>query len=152
MPALSRLLVLALLLAACEGSNDAPPIARLAPPAPVETRDADGPPDAAPDTCWGRAEVSENGQEGAIGEIWFQIPCPADLNPQTIPSLQRALAARGLYKGPSTGLLDQATRDAIRRYQSSFGIESDVLSLAAAQSLGLVPVSRSKNGLPADAP
>ncbi|MFN3642072.1 MAG: peptidoglycan-binding domain-containing protein [Gemmobacter sp.] len=73
-------------------------------------------------------------------DMWFAVPCDA---PTTafVASLQRALKARGLYDLPVTGRADAATAEAVRRFQSARGIDSAVLSLAAAQALGLVAVA-----------
>jgi len=60
------------------------------------------------------------------------------LTPDFVASLQRALAARGIYAGVVNGQMDAPTRRAIRRYQKPKGPDSDVLSLATAQELGLV--------------
>ncbi|WP_372605205.1 peptidoglycan-binding protein [Actibacterium sp.] len=73
---------------------------------------------------------------------WFETPCNAALEPEFVASLQRALAARGYYKGAATGVLDNATRRAVRKYQAEQGLDSPVLSLAAAQQLGLVAYPR----------
>ncbi|MFD1341564.1 peptidoglycan-binding domain-containing protein [Litorisediminicola beolgyonensis] len=72
------------------------------------------------------------------GETRFEAPCPAEITPEFLATLQRALAARGLYRGPVTGTLDAATRDAIRAYQSTRGLDSAQLSLESARALGLV--------------
>jgi len=72
---------------------------------------------------------------------WFRIPCETDLvgNPGVfMASLQRALKARGVYGGDITGMSDPATLEAVRRFQRPFGLESDVLSYAGAQALGLI--------------
>jgi hypothetical protein len=71
-------------------------------------------------------------------EIWFRTPCPAEMNLTFIATLQRALKARGLYRPALTGVMDAATRDAIRRYQEPRGLDSDLLSLAAARDLGIM--------------
>lgn len=73
------------------------------------------------------------------GTIWFRAPCPDLLDAEFIATLQRALKARGLYMAPLTGKIDKKTRQALHRYQASHGLESDKLSLVAAQELGLVP-------------
>jgi peptidoglycan hydrolase-like protein with peptidoglycan-binding domain len=57
-------------------------------------------------------------------------------------TLQRALAARGYYDGPVTGVIDAETTRAIRAYQAPLGIDSATLSLAAARRLGLAPIAR----------
>ena len=74
--------------------------------------------------------------------IWFRIPCRTDVGSETVfvASLQRALKARGLYGGAVTGAMDDATETAVRRYQASNGLDSAVLSLAAARALGLIAV------------
>lgn len=73
-------------------------------------------------------------------ETWFETPCPPLLTPDFVASLQRALSVRKLYRGPVTGRVDARTRAAIRRYQKPQGLDSGILSLAAARKLGLVAV------------
>lgn len=75
-------------------------------------------------------------------ETWFEVPCEAALTPEFIASVQRALEARGLYRGRITGQMDSRTRSAIRAYQKPQGLDSGILSLAAARKLGLVAVER----------
>lgn len=75
-------------------------------------------------------------------ETWFETPCPADLTPEFNASLQRALKARGHYAGPAHGQLDARTRAAIRTYQKAQGLDSGILSVAAARQLGLIAVPR----------
>ena len=75
-------------------------------------------------------------------ETWFETPCAAQETPDFIASLQRALAVRGLYRGPVTGEMDKRTRRAVRGYQKPQGLDSGILSLAAARKLGLVAVDR----------
>ncbi|MGR3795447.1 peptidoglycan-binding domain-containing protein [Vannielia sp. SX4] len=70
---------------------------------------------------------------------WFETPCPAEMTPEYISSVQRALAARGFYQGGPSGEMDARTRRAIRKYQSPQGLDSETLSLAAARTLGLAP-------------
>lgn len=70
-------------------------------------------------------------------EIWFRAPCPAEQTVQFVASLQRALKARGLYLAPVTGEMDAETTEAVRRFQAERGLDSPVLSLAAARELGL---------------
>lgn len=70
--------------------------------------------------------------------VHFRTPCPEEMSVSFIASVQRALKARGYYLQPVTGALDEATRDAIRRFQEPLGLDSPVLSLKAARALGLV--------------
>ena len=74
-------------------------------------------------------------------EHWFEIPCPASMTPELIRTLQRALTARGLYRGPVHGQMDAATRAAVQRYQAPLGLDSGTLSLDTARKLGLVAVA-----------
>ncbi|MDX5401877.1 MAG: peptidoglycan-binding protein [Rhodobacterales bacterium] len=73
---------------------------------------------------------------------WFETPCPDAVTPELIATLQRALAARDLYAGPVTGQIDPATSAGVRRYQAQTGLDSPILSLAAARSLGLIATPR----------
>ncbi|MEJ6394312.1 peptidoglycan-binding domain-containing protein [Gymnodinialimonas sp. 2305UL16-5] len=116
----------------------------------IEVSRGIGPPDADPDRCYGREitpavieTVVENRQlQRRIvedrTETWFETPCELDDDAEFTATLQRALAARGLYGGEITGTLDPATAAAIRAYQAPQGLDSSVLSLAAARQLGLV--------------
>lgn len=71
-------------------------------------------------------------------DLWFQIPCELQVrDPEFIAALQRALAARGLFQGPATGEMTRRTERAIRAYQQPQGLDSAILSLAAARQLGL---------------
>ncbi|MBF9044151.1 peptidoglycan-binding protein [Rhodobacterales bacterium HKCCE4037] len=130
-----------------------------------------GPPDANPESCYGREiepavietvteqimvepeQLDRNGEvrrpavfvtstEQRIvedrTETWFETPCAMQAaDPTYISTLQRALEARGHYSGPITGTLDRATIDGVRAYQAPQGLDSGVLSLAAARQLGL---------------
>jgi hypothetical protein len=73
-------------------------------------------------------------------ETWFQAPCDEDLPPDFTATLQRARQARGHYRGAISGEMDARTRAAIRRFQKPQGLDSSILSLKAAQQLGLVAV------------
>lgn len=76
------------------------------------------------------------------GTIHFRVPCPEVMTPEFLASLQRALQARGFFRGAVTGAMDAPTQQAVRAYQQSLGIDLPILTLAAAQSLGLLPVAR----------
>lgn len=72
----------------------------------------------------------------------FETPCPDVLTADLIASLQRALAARGLYGGEISGEMDAGTEAAVRLYQAPFGVDSGTLSVAAARRLGLLKMPR----------
>lgn len=75
-------------------------------------------------------------------EFFFEVPCPDVLTPDFIASLQRALKARHLYRGYLTGVMDERTRRAIRKFQLPNGLNSDILTLETARRLGLVAYGR----------
>ncbi|SFI53792.1 Putative peptidoglycan binding domain-containing protein [Celeribacter neptunius] len=75
-------------------------------------------------------------------ELWFETLCTEELTPEFVASVQRALAVRGYYNGAANGRMDHATKRAIRAYQVEQGVDSDILSLAAARQLGLKEVPR----------
>ncbi|BDW84505.1 peptidoglycan-binding domain-containing protein [Roseicyclus marinus] len=71
-------------------------------------------------------------------ELWFEVPCEIQVrDPAFITSLQRALAARGFYNGPVNGEMTRRTERAVRDFQAPQGLDSPILSLAAARQLGL---------------
>jgi hypothetical protein len=91
-------------------------------------------------TCWAR--YSTNGaqpRDGVIEERAFRVPCPETMTQSFIATLQRALAARGVYAGPITGQADPATRAAVQAFQKANGFNSPILTYETAQRLGLVP-------------
>lgn len=139
-------------------------------PEEVTSRDM-APPGAAPGTCWGRdatPAVIETVTEQVIIEdsstpvyqtetsqeiitpredTWFETPCDDAMTPEFNQAVQRALKARGHYRGPITGRIDGRTRAAIRAYQKPQGLDSGVLSLAAARQMGLLAVDPEDAGI-----
>lgn len=75
-------------------------------------------------------------------DSWIEIPCEAQMTPEFIASVQRALSARGYYDGAITGLMDRSTRIALRRFQTEAGLNSSTLSLDTARRLGLVAIAQ----------
>ena len=74
-------------------------------------------------------------------EILFETICPPAFTPEFVATLQRALTARGFYRGPITGQLDTATGRAVQDFQRDIGPDSPLLSLGAARALGIVQLS-----------
>ncbi|MEL7012743.1 MAG: peptidoglycan-binding domain-containing protein [Pseudomonadota bacterium] len=129
------------------------------------------PPGAAPGTCWGRdatPAVIETVTEQAIlkdadapvyqtetsqqiitprEDTWFETPCEDVMTPEFTASVQRALQARGHYQGGITGRMDGRTQAAIRAYQKPQGLDSGMLSLAAARQMGLLQVDLEDAGI-----
>lgn len=75
-------------------------------------------------------------------ELRFEAPCPDQMTPEFIASVQRALTARGYFSGRFTGMIDTPTNEAILRYQTERGLRSSQLSLETARALGLIAVER----------
>lgn len=69
----------------------------------------------------------------------FETVCAADITPQFIASLQRALQARGYYDAPITGIFDAPTDAALRAYQSADGLKTGFLTMRTARAFGLAP-------------
>lgn len=153
----SLILLCAMGLAACQNgaasssSIDAPAERAAIAEVPLQTLSADA--------CWTRDRIpaqtrttlvdGENGARVARQQVvrpaedrLFAVPCPEALTADFTASLQRALAARGLYSGPVTGQWNAETGAAVRRFQAPLGLDSAVLSMDAAQQMGLVVVPR----------
>jgi hypothetical protein len=77
-------------------------------------------------------------------QVLFETICPPAFTPEFVATLQRALAARGYYRGAITGLLDTATGRAVQDYQRGTGPDSPLLSIAAARALGIVSLSQAQ--------
>lgn len=75
-------------------------------------------------------------------EFFFEVPCAEVMTPDFIASLQRALKARGLYRGVLTGVIDARTKRAIRTFQRPGGLNSEILTLDTARQLGLIAYGR----------
>lgn len=75
-------------------------------------------------------------------DIWIETPCDEVQTIEFTATLQRALKARGFYKGKITAILDPRTRRAIRAYQITQGLDSAVLSVESATKLGLIEIPR----------
>jgi hypothetical protein len=77
---------------------------------------------------------------------WFETPCAEILTPEFNSTLQRALQARGIYRGKITGDMDRRTRAAVMAFHKTLGEpESGVLSLKAARALGLINIERTED-------
>ncbi|WP_168192224.1 peptidoglycan-binding domain-containing protein [Pararhodobacter marinus] len=151
----STLVIVSALLSACQtAAPDA--TASRAEPAPV----SEAPMLGNSSGCWSTDRIPAVTQvefvsvEGAEGlqprervlqpaeDRLFAVPCPEQIDDDTVATLQRALAARGHYAGPITGEWDQATSEAVRRFQAPLGLDSGILTLQAAQMMGLVVIPR----------
>ena len=135
---------LLLALAACQSTGNELGATR----GDTGTQAAVSTPLAAPDACLARDMVPVSApdavaaDERAMEERQFAVPCPDQLDAEFIASLQRALIVRGYLEGQASGRMDEATAEAVRRYQRPRGLDSTILSLDAARTLGLVAVPR----------
>lgn len=150
-------------LAACAGPVDHGKDGTEVPVPDFASAQIAPPPGVSPDGCWVRdvapAELETVTRQVEVApkrfrtetvqvikrerqELIFEVPCPDALTPELIETLQRALDARGLYRGPITGVMDVPTRLAVRRYQSANGLPSGLLSIQSARGLGLLATPR----------
>lgn len=148
------LLILALALAACQDGVSQPGVQRAASAAaPMAATAPEG-------ACWATDRVPavtetvfEAAAPGAVRQPrevviraaedrLFAVPCAEQTGGDFIANVQRALAVRGHYSGAITGVWSTETADAVRRFQAPQGLNSGILSLQAAQQLGLIAVSR----------
>lgn len=79
-------------------------------------------------------------------EVLFETLCPEALTPDFVGSLQRALKARGHYRGPINGVMDVHTALAIKSFQRIAGHDSPLLDIATARSLGLIALTAEQLG------
>lgn len=71
---------------------------------------------------WRCLEIEQTNPEvTAIARGWYDGMSERE----RVTFVQRALAAKGRYKGPETGTIDAATRDAIGAYQAERGLLAD---------------------------
>ncbi len=78
-----------------------------------------------------------------------RVLCPPRLGQGMIAALQRALAARGAYRGPVSGALDRPTRAALARWQEkTLGVPLDLPAHETARRFGLVPWSEGEGVAP----
>ena len=76
-------------------------------------------------------------------EVEFETPCAPLMTPQFVASVQRALIARGYYRGSINGTLDARTTAAIERFQTAQDdVHTGTLTLKTAQVLGLIALPR----------
>ncbi len=85
---------------------------------------------------------NRNGSAVEQQEIRIETPCPDEMTIDLVASLQRALAARGHYAGRATGVMNDATRAAVKSYQTEQGLPSAILSVETARELGLIAYPR----------
>ncbi len=75
------------------------------------------------------------------GEVLFETICPPAFTVDFVSTMQRALSARGFYRGEISGILDAQTGRAVQDFQRENGPDSPLLSISAARTLGLVTLS-----------
>lgn len=79
-------------------------------------------------------------------EVLFETICPEDLTPEFVASLQRALQARGHYRGPISGVMDASTALAIKAFQRIDSHDSPLLDIETARRLGLIALTPEQLG------
>lgn len=72
-------------------------------------------------------------------DTWFETICPHLYSTRFVRSLQRALRARGYYSGKYSGVLDAQTNLAVKLYQRTKSLNSQILALSTVEEFGLIP-------------
>lgn len=72
-------------------------------------------------------------------EFLFETLCPHLYSERFVNSLQRALRARGYYSGKPSGNMDAQTSLAIKLFQRTKNLNSDILALSTIEEFGLIP-------------
>lgn len=167
-----RYTLVALALAGCGDVTDPDVNRLAEVPLVLAEDSAEAPEGAAPGTCWARdrtprvvetvteevrldpeAALARNGDvtttfqtshalSGGGDALLFETPCADQMSADLTASLQRALAARRIYRGTVTGEMNTSTRRAIRAWQKSQGLDSAILAMATARDLGLIAYER----------
>jgi hypothetical protein len=167
-----RYTLVALALAGCGDVTDPDVNRLAEVPLVLAEDSAEAPEGAAAGTCWARdrtprvvetvteevrldpeAALARNGDvtttfqtrhalSGGGEALSFETPCADQMTADLTASLQRALAARRIYRGPVTGALDTPTRRAIRAWQKAQGLDSAILAMVTARDLGLIAYER----------
>ncbi len=73
----------------------------------------------------------------------LETVCPPIYTESFVASLQRALVIRRAYVGPISGVYDPLTRAAVRDFQRGSGVDSPLLAVDTARTLGIFAVPRS---------
>jgi hypothetical protein len=83
------------------------------------------------DTVTRRVKISD-------GEVmWMPVLCEANVTPETIRALQRALSTKGFNPGSVDGQLGPSTMDAVLAFQRSEGLATGELTLQTLNKLGV---------------
>ncbi len=71
---------------------------------------------------------------------WREILCDTNMTRGKVQEIQRALAAKGLYKGPIDGVVGHLTINAVKAFQRKAGLPvSQYVTVATAEALGVNP-------------
>lgn len=70
--------------------------------------------------------------------VWTSVLCDVNTTPDVVRRLQTALKSQGHYNGKIDGDVGPATRRAIASYQNAQGVESDILTIESARTLGII--------------
>lgn len=70
--------------------------------------------------------------------LWTQVLCEVNTTNEVVTRLQRALKISGHYNGKIDGIIGSGTRRAIMSYQKAQGVESDILTIESAKTLGVI--------------
>jgi hypothetical protein len=69
--------------------------------------------------------------------VWQPIVCKTNLTRDLVIKLQKALKAKGYYKGPIDGIYGRLTTEAVNAYQKDNNLASGALTLETLKKLGI---------------
>lgn len=83
-------------------------------------------------------EVARTVEVAPTRTVWTSVLCDVNTTPDVVRRLQTALKSQGHYNGKIDGDVGPATRRAIASYQKAQGVESDILTIESARTLGII--------------
>ena len=124
----------------CWGTDTQPAVIRTVTEQEVATQAVLGPDGAVLQPATYRSAIrQEIARERA--SVAFETLCPPAYTHEFVQSLQRALKARGYFRGDVDGMLGDGLGRAIQDFQRGDGPDSPLLWVGAARDLGLVALT-----------
>ncbi len=82
-------------------------------------------------------DVEKTRLVGKADVVWREVICNRNARPQTVMAIQKALTAKGYYRGKIDGDLGPGTVAAMQRFQAAQGLPQGQISIEAVQMLGV---------------
>lgn len=82
-------------------------------------------------------DVQKTRLVGKVDVVWREVICNRNARPQTVMAIQKALTAKGYYRGKIDGDLGPGTVSAMQKFQADQGLPQGQVSIEAVQMLGV---------------